>query len=328
MHFPDVLLSGVVIAFVLLIPPGAATYAGDNTLRPAFLETVVGGYSFVLGNGTYSGILEPGSAYESTLLPEVPAGSSPLYHRIYVYWSWSKRGQAAIFPGIGVQSVPERPGSAPVFRDRFIDNKGFASQNDFYSGMDTYEFPAGTDLRVPFTIRILNTGSEGETFTIQGIGFLAVYTIPGGRERVIQVMEGADLLYSRYGITPEMATSRVEFPLPLAIDRVEDAELFLVAPSGGYSLTGVPEMNRLFFNRGDEGAVPLVLRPVVHILFPSFSGKTWTDIFTATELQQIGIDRREVKPFLRAGGNRAEVQDNGDYLQLTNAVLEVTYGGR
>lgn len=62
MHFPDVLLSGVVIAFVLLIPPGAATYAGDNTLRPAFLETVVGGYSFVLGNGTYSGILEPGSA--------------------------------------------------------------------------------------------------------------------------------------------------------------------------------------------------------------------------------------------------------------------------
>ncbi len=134
------------------------------------------------------------------------------------------------------------------------------------------------------------------------------------------------MLYSRYGITPEMATSRIEFPGTVTMEGVRDAELFLVAPSGGYSLSGIPEMNRLYFNRGDEGAVPVVLRPVVHILFPSFSGKTWTDIFSTTELQQIGTDKREVKSFLRPGGNRAEIQDNGDYLQLTNAVLEVNYG--
>jgi len=315
------------IALVVLTPTVSGTYAGDNPLRPVFMDTVHGGCHFVLGNGTYSGTLEPGSAYDTTIFPDFPEGSGLAYHRVYVYWSWSKRGQAAIYPQLAVQVVQDGTSRDLLFRDRYLDNKGFASQNDFYSGMDTYELPPGTEPARPFTLRVLNTGREGATFTIQGTGFLTISTVPGGSEKAVQVMEGADLLYSRYGITPEMATSRADFPVAIDMERVRDANLLLVAPSGGYSLSGVPEMNRLFFNRGDEGAVPFVLRPIVHVLFPSFSGKTWTDIFSATDLQQVGIDRRDVRSYLRAGGNRAEVQDNGDYLQLTNAILEVTYGG-
>jgi len=286
-----------------------------------------GGYLFVLGNGSYSGTLDAGSIYETMLAPDLPSGSELLFHRIYTYWSWSKKGQVALYPRIVVEFVQDGIVYEPVSMDRYLDNKGFASQNDFYSGMDSCELPGGTDPSRPFLVRIQNGGEEGATFTTPGVGFLAVYSLPGEKNKEIWVMEGADLLYSRYGITPEMATSRVEFPGTIAIEDAGDAELFLVAPSGGYSLSGVPEMNRLFFNRGNEEAVPVVLRPVMHILFPSFSGKTWTDIFTATDLQQIGTDRRSVKSFIRAGGNRAEVQDNGDYLQLTNAVLEVSYGG-
>lgn len=315
------------MSLLLLIMPAAGTYAGDRPLAPVFSEQVNGDYLFVLGNGSYSGTLDPGSVYETMLTPDLPAGSEPLFHRIYTYWSWSKRGQAAIYPCIAVELVQDGAVYEPLFRDRYLDNKGFASQNDFYSGMDSYELPGGIDPSRPFLVRIRNTGEEGATFTIQGTSFLAVCSLPVGEKKEIWVLEGADLLYSRYGITPEMATSRVEFPGTVAIEDAGDAELFLVAPSGGYSLSGVPEMNRLFFNRGDEEAIPVVLRPVMHILFPSFSGKTWTDIFTATDIQQIGTDKRSVKPFIRAGGNRAEVQDNGDYLQLTNAVLEVSYGG-
>jgi hypothetical protein len=315
------------MSLLLLITPVAGTYAGDRPLNQVFHEKVNGGYLFVLGNGSYSGTLDAGSVYETMLMPDLPAGAEPLFHRIYTYWSWSKKGQAAIYPSIAVEIVQDGTGYESLFRDRYLDNKGFASQNDFYSGVDSCELPGGIDPLQPFLVRIQNDGEEGATFIIQGIGFLAVYSLPGGGQKDIWVMEGADLLYSRYGITPEMATSRVEFPGTVAIEDVDDAELLLVAPSGGYSLSGVPEMNRLFFNRGNEEAVPVVLRPVMHILFPSFSGKTWTDIFTATDLQQIGTDRRSVKSFIRAGGNRAEVQDNGDYLQLTNAVLEVGYGG-
>jgi hypothetical protein len=311
------------MVLVLISSPGTATYAGDQPLSPAYHGKVRGGYHFTLANGTYSGSMNAGSAYTTTLSPDLPDGAELVYHRLYVYWSWSKKGQAAIYPTMDVRFEPGQ--GAPQFRDRYIDNKGFASQNDFYSGMDTFELPDGFDPSRPFTVRVMNTGEEGTSFTIQGVGFLTVYAVPGALQKEIAVMEGTDLLYSRYGITPEMATSRIEFPGTVPLEQVQDAELFLVAPSGGYSLSGIPEMNRLYFNRGDEAAVPVVLRPVMHILFPSFSGKTWTDVFSATELQQIGIDKREVKSFLRPGGNRAEVQDNGDYLQLTNAVLEVTY---
>jgi hypothetical protein len=328
MNFHEIVLYGSICLMVLIFVscPAAATYAGDRPLVLVYHEKVCGGYLFTLANGSYSGIMNAGSAYTTTLSPELPEGAELVYHRVYVYWSWSKKGQAAIYPEIDVQFVPGGDRNTPLFRDRYIDNKGFASQNDFYSGMDTYELPAGHDPAQPFTITVMNTGEEGASFTIQGVGFLVVYTLPGGMQKDIQVMEGTDLLYSRYGITPEMATSRIEFPGIVAIDQVRNSELFLVAPSGGYSLSGVPEMNRLYFNRVEEGAVPVVLRPVMHVLFPSFSGKTWTDIFSASELQQIGIDRREVTSFLRSGGNRAEMQDNGDYLQLTNAVLEVNYG--
>ncbi|HRX34577.1 MAG TPA: DUF3344 domain-containing protein [Methanoregulaceae archaeon] len=315
------------VGSLLLALPAAATYAGDRPLAQVFHEGVCGGYLFVLGNGTYSGTMDAGSAYDTLLTPDMPGGSETVFHRIYVYWSWSKKGQAAVYPRIVVELVQDDIVYEPVSMDRYLDNKGFASQNDFYSGMDSCELPGGIDPLRPFLVSIQNGGEEGATFTTPGVGFLAVYSLPGGEKKEIWVLEGADLLYSRYGITPEMATSRVEFPGTVAIEDAGDAELFLVAPSGGYSLSGVPEMNRLFFNRGDEAAVPVVLRPVMHILFPSFSGKTWTDIFTATDLQQIGTDRRSVKSFIRAGGNRVEVQDNGDYLQLTNAVLEVSYGG-
>jgi hypothetical protein len=328
MNSPDILrciLTGFT-ALIFISYQGAATYAGDQPLTRAYHGEVRGGYVFILGNGTYSGTMNAGSVYTTTLFPDLPAGADPVYQRIYVYWSWSKKGQSAIFPKMDVQAVPGGCGSDPLFRDRYTDNKGFASQNDFYSGMDTYDLPESIDPARPLTIRIVNAGEEGTSFIIQGVGFLAVYAVPEGVPIDIQVMEGTDLLYSRYGISPDIATSRIEFPATLAIEQVSSADLFLVAPSGGYSLSGAPEMNRLFFNRGDEGSVPVVLRPIMHILFPSFSGKTWTDIFSATELQQIGTDQREVRSFLRAGGNRAEIQDNGDYLQLTNAVLEVSYG--
>ncbi|HNQ30263.1 MAG TPA: DUF3344 domain-containing protein [Methanolinea sp.] len=326
MSSPDLPTCSIIcLAVVTLICPGAATYAGDHPLNLAYTGTVPGDYLFSLANGTYSGSINAGSGYDTVLSIGIPEGSDLLYQRVYIYWSWSKKGQAAIYPRMDVQLVPPGEGGALHFRNRYTDNKGFASQNDFYSGMDTYEIPSAMDFSRPFTIRIVNTGEEGTSFTIQGVGFLAVYTVPGGQQKQIQIMEGTDLLYSRYGITPEMATSRIEYPGTISLEQVHDAEMLLVAPSGGYSLSGVPEMNRLFFNRGDEAVVPIVLRPVMHVLFPSFSGKTWTDIFSSSELQQVGVDRREVKPFLRPGGNRAEVQDNGDYIQLTNAVLEVTY---
>jgi len=41
----------------------------------------------------------------------------------------------------------------------------------------------------------------------------------------------------------------------------------------------------------------------------------------------MGFETREIKPYLRKENNKVVVRDQGDYLQLTNAILAIQVAG-
>lgn len=299
-----------------------ASYAGDRPLALAYRGTVSGSYTFSEGDGGYSGTLNPGQTYTASFTREIPGGAVTRFERLYVYWTWSRIDQSASYPNMEVRlGGPEGP--LLVLSARYTDSKGFASKNDFFSGLDSYLVPATGGEN--FSVYISNTAKDGSTFAIQGTSVLSVYEVTAGRETAIWVAEGADLLYRSYGIPPELATTRVDFPGRVDIPRVESARLFLVAPSAGFSREEVPEMNQVMMNTPGRGQLPPLVEPVLKVLFPHYRGRAWSDAFSADEDHQIGIAQAEVKPFLRYSDNFIEVRDNGDYLMLCNAVLSVTY---
>jgi len=315
-------LAGLILLLGLLAAPAAATYAGDRPLSTVFHDELRGGYVYTAGNSTYSGALNPEDRYAVSFDIDLPADAAVRYQRIYVYWSWSKLDQNAIYPALSLTRTDTGENLTEVAR--YADSKGFVSTNDFFSGTDVFTTADLAPGENSFTLVLENNATDNRTFVVQGIGLLTVYESSGSPEAIVWVSEGADLLYSSYGITPAMASSRIDFPGTIDRSDLASAELFLVAPSGGYTRENIPVINRLFFNREGTGSMPSFFEMILSAIFPGSSGKEWVNVFDSDETVQIGIDRRDVLPYLRSEGNFALVQDEKDYLVLSNAVLRAT----
>ena len=316
-------LAGLIL--LLIAAPAAATYAGDKPLSTVFFDEFCGDYIYTTGNSTYSGAIDPGEQYTVAFDTELPEGATVLYQRIYVYWVWSKLDQNAIYPVLSLTRTDTEEHLTEA--GRYTDSKGFVSQNDFFSGMDIFTTADLGPGKNSFGIVLKNNATDNRTFVVQGIGLLVVYENPGSPAAIVWVSEGADLLYSSYGITPAMASSRIDFPGTIDRSGLTSAELFIVAPSGGYTREKIPVINRLFFNREGTSSMPSFFEAILSALFPGSNGKEWTNAFDSDETLQIGIDRRDVLPYLRSDGNFAIVQDEKDYLVLTNAVLRAEKRG-
>lgn len=318
-------LPGYVVAACLIagVIPVAASYAGDLPLQMVFSSSIRGNYLFTEGDGGYSGTLNPGQGYVASFSRELPGDATILFDRLYVYWTWSRLDQVASYPSMDVRL--EGPDGIVLERAaRYADSKGFASTNDYFSGMDSYLLPYPGQNEI--IIHVSNTAEDGSSFIIQGSSLLSVYEVPDKPDSYLWIAEGGDLLFRSYGIPPELATTRVEFPGRVDLSRVTSARLFLVAPSAGFAREEIPGMNQLMLNTPGRGQLPPMVEPILKILFPRYEGKTWTDLFSADESRQIGTASRELKPYLRYSDNEIEVRDNGDYFQLCNAILHVQYG--
>jgi hypothetical protein len=320
MHFRN---SAWLIAFLLLLSPAGATYTGDRTLDTVFLDELNGGFWYSAGNSTYAGALPPGEPWQVTFSPELPPAALVRYQRLYVYWTWSRLGQEPVYPELAVHWGNDTALSL-LPAARYFDHKGFAGTNDFYTGMDSYlvpAFPTGE----PLTITVENVAQDTRTVSLYGAALLTVWENSGDPLRQIWVKEGADLLYSSYGISPEMATSTMVFDGTVApVREISSATLFLVAPSGGFSRENIPGRNALMVNCIPDNSLPPSFSNIFSLMFPGYKGKVWTDVFEGDELHQIGIEDKDITRYIRPGGNRAEIRDQGDYLLLTNAVFEVT----
>jgi len=325
MFFPRTL--PILVLFSLsLAGTAGATYAGDHPLNSTYYGDITGGYLFDMGTSNYQGSVLPGETYDVAYSFDLPADAKVRFQRLYLYWAWSRIGQKAVYPGFRVYDS-RQPGTPLALAARYTDSKGFVSQYDFYSGLDTYDTLPLTPGHNAFNISCEQAGLPNSSVIIFGIGVLAVYESPGGKQSMIWVKEGSDLLFSSYGVSPEMATSDMVFEGQIPDEKIDSADLFLVAPSGGYSRDIEVDINKLLVNRLEEDKTPPLIRTIFSLLFPNYKGKEWSDIFSPDNETQIGFDRKEIKPYLKAENNRVSVRDQGDYMQLTNAILTITHSG-
>lgn len=167
-------------------------------------------------------------------------------------------------------------------------------------------------------INVNSSDPQYSTFTV---------TSPEKSRLMLWVKEGNDLMFSSYGISPQMATNAMVFEGTLPNREIESAELFLVAPSAGYSRDIEVEINSLMINQLEEEKTPPLIRTIFSLLFPNYKGKAWNDVFNMDNASQIGFETKEIKPYLKTENNRVMLRDQGDYFQLNNAILRVRFTG-
>lgn len=306
----------ILLNLLLLVTPVQASYAGDKPLQTVLHDEHRGGLDFSLGDSRYSGELEYNESYRVNFNVEPPAGSSIKVAKAYVYWVWSKKGLEGIYPEFNISLVNSGTVVPLLEGKMYTDTKGFVSRYDFFSGAHAYDLSGEISGPGNYSISLVNAAEDGSTFCVQGIGLLLVYE--GSELPVIEywINEGCDMLYAEYGIDPEMATTTTYFEGVIDPENVADAYLITVSPSGGYS-SGAEARNRLFFNEKTR-RIP-VIGDLIQILFGG--GKSWKNIFQTNETVQVALDKRSVAAYLEPAGNFVSVQDNGDYLLVTNAIL-------
>lgn len=314
------------LACMGLITTAGATYAGDRPLTDAMYDEGHLQYLYTTGDSAYRGGFGSNETYSTSFSLEIPPDAEVRFQRLYVYWAWSNYNQKPFYPMFNLSDSRD-PSSGLESAARNVDSKGVVGTYDFYSGTDAYLLPSLHPGKNNFTVTLVQSGPPGSSAAIFGMALLVVYEDATEPYRLIWVKEGCDILFSSFGVSPEMASSEMVFEGSLPSDEIGGAELFLVAPSGGYSRDRDFEINSLRVNRVDEEQTPLLMRTIFSMLFPNYQGKEWFDIFVLDSKTQMGFETREIKPYLRRENNKVVVRDQGDYLQLTNAILAIQIAG-
>ena len=306
---------------IIVIFPASASYAGDKPLTTVYHDVHRGGVEFTLGNSKYSGEMMSNDTYTVDFEVAVPANASIRFARAYAYWVWSKKGLEGIYPTINA-SVMHHGVASPVSHDsRYTDTKGFAARYDFFSGTDVYDLTNRIHENGTYSISLRNSANDERTLCLQGIGLLIIYEYQDSPVIEYWVNEGCDMIYAEHGITPEMATTTTYFKGGIDTEKVSRAYLVTASPSGGLTQGAKQTRNKLYFN--EKAEVTPILGDIIRILFGS--GKVWKDIYMTSESVQIAIDEREVTNYLKPKDNFASIQDSGDYMLVTNAILVLEF---
>jgi hypothetical protein len=309
------------------LPRAAGSYAGDKPLSTFAHDELRGALLFTLGDSQYSGQVHYNETYTVAFDLRGLQSKDVRLGRLYVYWVWSQKENVGVYPTMRMAD----DGGVLEPEASYTDTKGFVGQYDYYSGVTVYTCtePLGTapEGLERYEVAVTNADPDGSTFSVQGIGLLVVCECPE-RDSTCPVIEywineGCDMIYAEYGITPEMATSTSYFEGELDPKNMEKATLITVVPSGGYAASGEQASHTLYFNEESGWLKELpFLKQLLRLLF-SFGGGVWHDVYIADNTVQIGVDQRDVTEYLKASNNFAAIQDNHDYMMVTNAVLVV-----
>lgn len=311
-----------VLLLIMFIPSISASYAGDKPPVTIIHDTHRGGVEFSLGNSTYSGEMDQNDTYTVGFNIDIPDNGKIKTARAYSYWVWSKKGLEGIYPLMDV-SISHGGTTTQVSRsEMYTDTKGFVGRYDFFSGVDVYDLDDQIHGDGIYSISMKNSADDGRTFCLQGIGLLIIYESEGSPVVEYWINEGCDMLYADYGITPEMATTTMYFKGKVDTGSVNNASLITICPSGGYSQNAKGTRNKLFFNE-KTSTIP-VIGDIIKVLFGS--GKMWKNAYITSDSVQIAQDERDVTNYLQHVDNFVSIQDCGDYMLSTNAVLILEKG--
>ena len=267
-------------------------YFGDKPLTIYRHEKAKGDVVYTIGNSTYSGELATDGIYTVESNLTIPTGSTVKLARLYAYWSWSHFGSTGVNPEMEVKfdsSIinPEKT---------YTDTKGFGTY-DYPSGTYAYNVTGIVTSSKNYTTVVRNIGA-GKNFAMYGVGLLVVLEDSSGQEIEYWISEGADIISSTTsnGVTPEQATTWVNFDGAVDVNTMKNATLLTVAPGA---------------DKGDLNKNELI-----------FNIKNWIGALDApTTAQLIAIDNREVGSFMQSSNNKVGIRDNGDYMVPSNAIL-------
>ena len=274
-------------------------YTGGNDLDTLQVHTLKGdiiystGDSYYLSSYSYPSWTHYTAHWNASDSP-VPNGASVEEARLYVYYTWDTKGVIPDNISLTFNGYSETPDAV------YSDRKGYGSY-DYPSGMVAYNVTSNFNTSGNTAI-LTNSYSGGGSVSMQGMLLIVIYAESSEPERTIWINEECDLLSAKssYCTTPEEATAYAPFGGPIDLAKVERAKLITVAPSadkGG-------DMNRLYFND--------------HV----WNG-TWNHYIGNNT--NLGLNETEVTADLNSSNNLAKLQDNGDSMEASNAILVVEY---
>ena len=330
--FSGVLFTLILLAvFAFSFPAALGSYAGDKSLSTIAHDEIYGEVHFTLGNSTYSGQVSGNESSTVAFETHALKANTVKLARLYVYWVWSQKENVGVYPKMEITDYGDV--LSPI--TTYTDTKGFVGRYDFFSGVTVYdctETLAKTNQdQSTYVVRVKNVAADGSTFSVQGIGLLVIMECMEENPRCPKIEywinEGCDMIYAEYGITPEMATSTSYFYGDIAVNDIERAYLITAVPSGGYVSSGETARNTLYFNEESGWLKELpFLKQLLRLLF-GVGGGVWNDVYIADNTVQIGVDQRDVTDYLKPSNNFVAIQDNHDYMMVTNAVLVVEKRG-
>ena len=310
------IFSGVLLALIIIpsifsvpLPVASGSYAGDKPLNTISHDEIQGDVLFTLGDSEYSGGIKHNETYTVNFDVSILSAKEVKFARLYVYWVWSKRENVGVYPRMEVSAEKEVLSLVTTY----TDTKGFVGSYDYFSGVNVYNCNLNTteSNRDSYSVTVKNVDANGSTFSVQGIGLLVIYECPEDDLDCpcieYWVNEGCDMIYAEYGITPEMATSKIYFDGAIDVKTVRKAYLITVAPSGGYGSGGETAQNKLYFNEesGWLSKLPF-LKQLVRLLF-GYGGGAWSNVYIANDAVQIGVDQRDVTDYLKPSNNFAAI---------------------
>jgi len=267
-------------------------YFGDRPLSIYRHEKVRGDIIYTPGNSTYSGELAADGVYVVESSITIPSGSAVKLARLYTYWSWSHSGTTGVDPEMEVTF----DGTAITPDKEYSDRKGFGTF-DYPSGTYAYDVTGLVTSSGNYTTIVRNAGT-GKNFAMYGAGLLVVLEDEGGQEIEYWIAEGADMLYSSAtrGVTPEQATTWINFDGSVDVSVIKNATLLTVVPGAD---KGDKDRNELIFNTNN-----------------------WIGALDASSGRQlIAVDSREVGSYVQSSNNRVGIRDGGDYMVPSDAIL-------
>jgi len=247
-----ILIAAIMGALMLLILPAAADYSGDHPLVPVESGTINGDVLFLVEDGTNQNYLKlteapdfPVGAPKPNLTQSfdvsIPEGATVTSARLFNYYTWSRTHPTSYTqPGapaeaditfssgssdMSVQLI--NPGGCDVTITNLCANPIVYDEDTIQywdsSGRYYFNYPNGN---IAMDVTDIVTGSDTYTATVEhasggntdsfvtyGFALLIVYEDTSASPISYWVTEGADVLYNKYGFTPEDATTEVLNPL-------------------------------------------------------------------------------------------------------------------
>ena len=285
-----IMLAALLVAMVLLVTPGGATYAGDRPFALVEEGLVNGDVWHSFGTSSYRGAMQPGEAYPVDIPVSLPAGAAVRSARLQVYWTWSHEGSTGVPPEFAVTL----DGTALPAGTRHSDRKGSGAY-DYPYGLDAWNVTGLATGSGEHHVVVTNTGAAAREVSIYGVALLIVYESTSRPPCQYWVREGTDLLFNTTGISADQATTSTTFEGVPPVARVRSARLTTIVPGAD---KGESDRNEVFFNDRSLGPVD-----------------------AASSQLQVAVNATDVLAFLREGTNTLTVQDRGDSMMPGTFIL-------